>query len=88
VSSQPAADAWLAVALVARQLHRPAAWPTAPLRDAHFVQDALRLGRLVPLAGGHFDRQRQAVAVTDQVDCRAETAAGPAQGMVRRLTRG
>jgi hypothetical protein len=34
----------------------------------------------------HFGRKRQAVAVADQVDFRAKTAAGPAQGMVRRLT--
>jgi hypothetical protein len=40
----------------------------------------------VPLPGGDFGGQRQAGAVADQVDFRAETAAGPAQGVVLRLT--
>jgi hypothetical protein len=56
------------------------------LRDANLVQHRLRLLGFVPLARRYFDCQRQAVAVADQVDFRAETAAGAAQGMVNWLT--
>jgi hypothetical protein len=41
----------------------------------------------VPLAGGDLGRQRQAAAVTDQVDLRPEAAARAAQRVVRRLAR-
>lgn len=40
----------------------------------------------MPLPGRDLDRQGQAVAVGPQVDLRAETAAGAAQGVVGRLT--
>ena len=86
VPPQPKADALIAVALVTGQLHRPATRPPALLRDADQVQDALALGGLVTLPAGDLGGQRQAVAVADQVDFRAETAAGAAESVVGRLT--
>jgi len=85
VPPQPAADARVTVALVPRQPHRAAARPPTPAGDADLIQDPLALRGLVPLAGRDLDRQGPAVAVADQVDFRAEAAAGATQAVVRRF---
>ena len=58
-----------------------------PLAAGHadLAHHRLELRRLVPLAGGDRHRHRQALAVADQVDLRAVTAARAAQGVVGRL---
>src|SRR5262249_61026757 len=86
--AQPAPDPRVAVALVTRQLDRPAARPPAPAGDADLVHDPLELGALLPLPGGDLGRQRQAVAVADQVHLGAEPAARAAQRVVSRLALG
>src|SRR6202011_2500355 len=85
VTPQPAAYPRVAVALVARQLHRPAARPPAPAGDADLAQDPLQLRGLVPLSRRHLGRQRPPAAVADQVELRAEAAAAAAQGVGGRL---
>ena len=79
------ADLPRTVALVTGHPSRPGPRPADPTGYTHTTHHRLELGGLVPLSGGHRHRHRQALAVADQVDLRAEPAARPAQGVVGRL---
>jgi hypothetical protein len=85
VLSKPVPHAVVAVALVARQSLRPLAWPSQRLRDRDLVHHRLNARRLVRPAGGHFNRQRQASTVSNQVEIAAESASRAAQSVVFRL---
>ena len=51
------------------------------------MKDRLGVLALMPLPGGDFGRQWQAIAVRHEMDFRAKAAAGTAQSVVRRLAR-
>jgi hypothetical protein len=84
MTPEPGTDAGVAVTLVRADAPgpTPAVSPTRPLGSQ---QDEGERLRLMPLPGGNPDRQDDAVAITDQVDFRAEAPLRPSQRMVWRL---
>lgn len=87
VLPKPVPHTVVAVAFVARQSLWPLAWPSNRLRDSDLIHHRLDARRFVRLTGSHFDRQRQAPTVSNQVELAAESASRAAQRVVFRLFR-
>jgi hypothetical protein len=81
-SAQPAPQARKAVCLVTRQ--RVRALPGSPARqpDPDRLEHRLEGLALLPLAAGEVEREREAPAVSHEVDLGAEAPARAAQGVI------
>lgn len=88
VLPKPVSHAIVAGAFVARQSLWPLAWPSQRLRDSNLIHHRLDARRVVRLSSSHFDRQRQAPTVSNQVELAAESTSRAAQSVVFRLFRG
>ena len=82
VPSKPRANARIAVSLVPSHGSRSLAWTANGLRNAYSIHDEFELSRFVPLPGCHLSGEGQAVAVSDQVEFAAKSAARAAQTVV------
>ena len=71
---KPGANPIDAVRLVAGEMSRSTPGTPQGLRDSHGAHQSLELRRFVPLAGRCFNGERQAVAVSNQVQFCAESA--------------
>jgi len=82
---KPGADAWVAVALVARHAVRTRPRRSEGLEDANPIHDLFELGALVDLPGRDVDREGESVTVSHQVELAAESAARATQCVVAGL---
>ena len=82
MSAQPNTHTRKAVALVARDASRTFAGAADSLRNGDPIQHGFDLRRFMPLTGSYFDRERQASAVSNQMEFAAESASWAAQSMV------
>lgn len=78
----------VAVAFVTSQSLWPLAWPPCRPRNCDLIHHRLDACGFPRLPGGHFDRQRQASTVSDQVALAAESASRAAQSVLLALSRG
>ena len=85
MASEPRPDALETVPLVAGQTLGPTAGSAQGLWNPHRVHQELELGGFVRLPRRDLDGQRQASAVSNQVEFAPESAARAAQSVVRGL---
>jgi hypothetical protein len=80
--AQPTANAGDTVGFVSSQFPWPRARSSPVLGDAHLFHQLLEADGFMALSGAQQGSQRQSVAITHQVQFRAETASGTAKGMI------
>jgi hypothetical protein len=74
VAPKPSPNPWVTVPFVAGHSLGSASWTPNVLRNPHGIHQRLKLRRLMLLPRRHFRRERQALAVSNQVQLGSKPA--------------